>query len=65
MALQRPLVKNQLGHSSITLTSNTYGQVLEQRQREAARVVTRCWAGRVRAIHTTAPGLPEWHADLR
>ena len=32
-------VKNQLGHSSITLTSNTYGHVLEQRQREVARVM--------------------------
>jgi len=25
-------VKNQLGYSSITLTSNTYGQLLEARQ---------------------------------
>lgn len=32
-------VKNQLGHSSITLTSNTYGHVLEQRQREVARAM--------------------------
>jgi integrase len=32
-------VKNQLGHSSITLTSNTYGHVLEARQREVARVM--------------------------
>lgn len=29
-------VKNQLGHSSITLTSNTYGHVLERRQRQVA-----------------------------
>jgi integrase len=29
-------VKNQLGHASITLTSNTYGYVLEQRQRQIA-----------------------------
>ena len=29
-------VKNLLGHSSITLTSNTYGHVLEQRQRQVA-----------------------------
>jgi integrase len=32
-------VKNQLGHSTIVLTSNTYGHVLEQRQREIARVM--------------------------
>ncbi len=30
-------VKNLLGHSSIVLTSNTYGHVLEQRQRDVAR----------------------------
>jgi integrase len=30
-------VKNLLGHSSIVLTSNTYGHILEQRQREVAR----------------------------
>jgi len=30
-------VKHLLGHSSIVLTSNTYGHVLEQRQREVAR----------------------------
>ena len=30
-------VKNMLGHSSIVLTSNTYGHLLEQRQREVAR----------------------------
>lgn len=29
-------VKNLLGHSSIVLTSNTYGHVLEQRQQEVA-----------------------------
>ena len=32
-------VKNLLGHSSITLTSNTYGHVLEQRQRQVARAM--------------------------
>lgn len=30
-------VKNLLGHSTIVLTSNTYGHVLEERQREVAR----------------------------
>ena len=30
-------VKNLLGHSSIVLTSNTYGHVLEHRQRQVAR----------------------------
>ncbi|MDQ3407142.1 MAG: site-specific integrase, partial [Chloroflexota bacterium] len=30
-------VKNLLGHSSIVLTSNTYGHVLEQRQEQVAR----------------------------
>jgi integrase len=30
-------VKSLLGHSSIVLTSNTYGHVLEQRQHEMAR----------------------------
>ena len=30
-------VKNLLGHSSIVLTSNTYGHVLEQRQHQVAR----------------------------
>jgi hypothetical protein len=30
-------VKQLLGHSSIVLTSNTYGHVLEQRQRQVAR----------------------------
>ena len=29
-------VKNLLGHSSIVLTSNTYGHVLEQRQKQVA-----------------------------
>jgi integrase len=29
-------VKHLLGHSSITLTSNTYGHVLERRQRQVA-----------------------------
>ena len=32
-------VKNLLGHSSIVLTSNTYGHVLEQRQRQVARAM--------------------------
>jgi integrase len=30
-------VKQLLGHSSIVLTSNTHGHVLEQRQRQVAR----------------------------
>jgi integrase len=30
-------VKNLLGHSSIVLSSNTYGHVLEQRQHQVAR----------------------------
>ena len=30
-------VKNLLGHSSITLTSNTYGHLVERRQRQMAR----------------------------
>lgn len=34
-------VKRLLGHSSIVLTSNTYGHVLEQRQREVARGIDR------------------------
>ena len=32
-------VKQLLGHSSITLTSNTYGHELEQRQRQVARAM--------------------------
>lgn len=32
-------VKNLLGHSSIVLTSNTYGHVLERRQRQVARAM--------------------------
>jgi hypothetical protein len=32
-------VKNLLGRSSITLTSNTYGHVLEQRQRQVAQAM--------------------------
>ena len=32
-------VKNLLGHSSIVLTSNTYGHVVEQRQRQVARAM--------------------------
>jgi integrase len=32
-------VKNLLGHSFITLTSNTYGHVLEHRQRQVARAM--------------------------
>jgi integrase len=39
MDQQREDVKNQLGHSSIVLTSNTYGHVLEQRQRQVARAM--------------------------
>jgi hypothetical protein len=39
-------VKQLLGHSSITLTSNTYAHVLEQRQRQVARAMGR-GAGRV------------------
>jgi integrase len=30
-------IENQLGHSTIVLTSNTYGHVLEQRHQEMAR----------------------------
>jgi integrase len=32
-------VKQLLGHSSIMLTSNTYGHVLEQRQRQVAQAM--------------------------
>jgi integrase len=32
-------VGNQLGHSTIVLTSSTYGHVLEQRQRQVARAM--------------------------
>jgi integrase len=32
-------VKNQLGHSTIVLTSNTYGHVPEHRQRQVARAM--------------------------
>jgi integrase len=32
-------VKQLLGHSSIVLTSNTYGHVLEQRQRQVAQAM--------------------------
>ncbi|MFN8127129.1 MAG: tyrosine-type recombinase/integrase, partial [Candidatus Nanopelagicales bacterium] len=32
-------VKNQLGHSTIVLTSNTYGHVLEQRKRQVAQAM--------------------------
>ncbi len=38
-------VKNLLGHSSIVLTSNTYGHVIEQRQREVARGMDAVLAG--------------------
>jgi len=38
-------VKNLLGHSSITLTSNTYGHVLEQRQRQVATAMDAAPAG--------------------
>ena len=33
------IVKNLLGHSTIVLTSNTYGHVLEKRKREVARAM--------------------------
>jgi hypothetical protein len=39
-------VKEQLGHSSIVLTSNTCGHVLEARQREVARAMEAVLAGR-------------------
>ena len=39
-------VKNLLGHSTIVLTSNTYGHVLEQRHRRWRAGWTRCWAGK-------------------
>jgi hypothetical protein len=32
-------VKQLLGHSWITLTSNTYGHVLEERQRQVAQAM--------------------------
>ena len=32
-------VKDLLGHSTIVLTSNTYGHVLEQRQLQVARAM--------------------------
>ena len=32
-------VKQLLGHSSIVLTCNTYGHVLEQRQRQVAQAM--------------------------
>ena len=38
-------VKNLLGHSSIVLTSNTYGHVLEQRQRQVARAMDAALGG--------------------
>lgn len=38
-------VKQLLGHSSITLTSNTYGHVLEQRQRQVARAMDAVLSG--------------------
>lgn len=39
-------VKNQLGHSTIVLTSNTYGHVLEQRQRQVAQAMDAVLGGR-------------------
>ena len=38
-------VKNLLGHSTIVLTSNTYGHVLEQRQRQVARAMDAALGG--------------------
>jgi hypothetical protein len=38
-------VKNQLGHSTIVLTSNTCGHLLEQRQQEMARGMDAVLAG--------------------
>ena len=38
-------VKNLLGHSSITLTSNTYGHVLEKRQRQVPQAMDRVLGG--------------------
>ena len=38
-------VKQLLGHSSITLTSNTYGHVLEQVQRQVARAMDAVFGG--------------------
>jgi integrase len=38
-------VKQLLGHSSITLTSNTYGHVLEQRQRQVAQAMDAALGG--------------------
>lgn len=38
-------VKQLLGHSSITLTSNTYGHVLEQRQRQVAQAMDAVFSG--------------------
>ena len=68
-------VKQQLGHSSITLTSNTYGHVLAQRQREVARVmnavlggwqsapagmVPRPWGNVRRAVAAVVAAQGEW-----
>jgi integrase len=36
---------NQLGHSTIVLTSNTYGHVLEQRRRQVARAMVALLGG--------------------
>ena len=38
-------VKNQLGHSSIVLTSSTSGHVLERRQREVAAAMDAALGG--------------------
>ena len=58
-------VKQLLGHSSIVLTSNTYGHVVEQRQREVARGMDAV-LGRVRrdAQLKAGPG-PDRRALLR
>jgi hypothetical protein len=48
-------VKDLLGHSSIVLTSNTYGHVLEARQREVAGGWTRCWEANPSYCPLTAP----------
>jgi integrase len=37
--------RNLLGHSSIVLTSNTYGHVLEQRRRQVARAMDAVLSG--------------------
>lgn len=39
-------VKNQLGHSTIVLTSNTYGHVLDQQKRQVAAAMNAVLGGR-------------------